>query len=155
LLAVALGTFVYGPGAQVSWQNGAALVALLAAYHATARFAPASLPLPWRQALAFLLLGALWLFVTRWVRLEGGYFTIAWSVLAAAILGAGILLRDPSHRQAGLALLGIAVARIVFVDVWQLESGARALSFLVLGIVLPAFGYVYNRFSDRVRKTFL
>jgi uncharacterized membrane protein len=38
------------------------------------------------------------------------------------------------------------------VDVWQLETIYRILSFLVLGAVLLLLGYLYNRFADRIRE---
>ena len=42
--------------------------------------------------------------------------------------------------------------RILARDVWQLEAGARIVSFLVIGVVLIALGYVYNRYQETIRK---
>lgn len=35
------------------------------------------------------------------------------------------------------------------VDVWQFD---RIFSFLVLGVILVAIGFLYNRFADALRK---
>jgi len=41
---------------------------------------------------------------------------------------------------------------LLVVDVWQLETIYRILSFLVLGVILVAIGFLYNRFADALRK---
>lgn len=156
LLGVALGIFWRASGPQVSWVNTAALAALLIAYHAARRFNPGwrHLPAGVRERLAYPLLATLCLLVTRWVRL-GGHgltLTVSWSLLAALTMGSGFLLRDRSHRQAGFALLGLALGRILVVDIWSLDKGYRIASLLVLGTVLPVLGFVYNRFADRMRS---
>ena len=48
--------------------------------------------------------------------------------------------------------LALAIGRIYAVDVWKLETIYRILSFMVLGIVLLALGFVYNRYADRIRQ---
>ena len=155
LLLLALGVFWNGDEGQISTPNAAAMLTLLAVYHIAKR--PAlnwpGLPERWRDTIAYILLATLWLLVTRWVRMEGHgfYTTIAWSVLAASVLGCGFLLRDRSHRRAGMVLFGLALARILLIDVWNLETGYRIASFLVLGLLLPLLGFVYNRFADRIR----
>ena len=156
LLLLAVGVFWFGDHAQVSWLNAVSMLVLLAAYHIAKR--PAlnwpGLPKPWRDGIAYVLLATLWLLGTRWVQTGGQDFltTVAWSMLAGAIMGAGFLWRDRSHVRAGMALFGLALGRIVLVDVWDLEMGYRIASFLVLGVVLLLLGFVYNRFADRIRN---
>ncbi len=77
--------------------------------------------------------------------------TICWSLPALVVLGGGFALRDRAYRLLGLAVLAAAVGRIFCIDVWQLETIHRILSFLVLGIVLLALSFLYNRFGDTLR----
>ncbi len=95
-----------------------------------------------------------WLLMHRLVaQVNSGFLiTISWSLLAFIVLAAGFLLRERAYRLLGLALLVISVARVFSVDVWQLDTLYRILSFLVLGVVLLALGFLYNRFADLVRK---
>jgi uncharacterized membrane protein len=101
-----------------------------------------------------LVVGSVWLWATRWVhwREFHGTLTVIWSVVALLVLAAGFALRERIYRLGGLAILALALGRIFAVDVWQLETIYRILSFLTLGVVLLALGYLYNRFSDRIRK---
>jgi len=79
--------------------------------------------------------------------------TAAWSLLALFCFAAGLLLRDRHYRVGGLALLGLAVARVFFVDVWAFTNPVfRIISFIVLGAVLLVVGYGYNRFEDKLRR---
>ncbi len=77
--------------------------------------------------------------------------TAAWAILALALFFAGFLLRARLFRWGGLGILGLALARIVLLDVWRLDLPFRILSFLVLGTVLLVLGYFYNRYAERIR----
>ena len=92
--------------------------------------------------------------ITGWVKVEFGPagLTATWSVLGCCGFGLGLLLRDRAVRWAGLTALGLALGRIVMVDVWQLSTPGRIVSFLALGGVLLAVGFVYNRFAERITR---
>lgn len=100
-----------------------------------------------------ILLATLWLHFSRWAATEERHFfiTISWTLLAACIFAAGLALRERPYRLGGLIILGATVARIFFVDVWQLETVYRIVSFILLGVVLLALGFVYNRFAEKFR----
>lgn len=91
--------------------------------------------------------------ITAWVTWHHTLpnLTIAWSLLAFAFFAAGLALRDRQYRLGGLALLGLSVARVFFVDVWAFDALWRILSFIVLGVVLLVIGYAYNRFEEKLR----
>jgi Predicted membrane protein (DUF2339) len=68
----------------------------------------------------------------------------------AAGLGAvvwGMVRRSPKARLGGLALLGIAIAKVWTYDLSELEELARALSFVALGLLLLAGAFAYQRFK--------
>jgi len=99
---------------------------------------------------------ALWIYVSRWVIVHSAgahfYLTASWALLAFVFFIAGFSLRERTYRWAALAVLGCALGRVVLLDVWQLQTIYRILSFLALGIVLLALGYIYTRFQDRIAK---
>jgi uncharacterized membrane protein len=96
----------------------------------------------------------LWLWVTRWMIAfeHTRSLTAAWSAVAFAVFIAGLALRERPYRLGGFAMLALAVGRVFFVDVWELETIYRIISFLALGVVLLALGYLYNRFSEQIRR---
>jgi len=109
---------------------------------------------PARCVVIALGIAGIWLLLGRFVAASQGgiLLTISWSVLAFAVLGAGFLLHERTYRLSGLVILTASVGRIFLVDVWQLETLPRILSFLVLGGVLLALGFLYNRFADAIRR---
>ncbi len=96
----------------------------------------------------------LWILTGRGAAsVQSGFFvTISWSLLAFAVLAAGFALKERIYRWLGLGILTVAIARIFIIDVWQLDTIYRILSFLVLGIVLLALGFLYNRFAELLKK---
>jgi uncharacterized membrane protein len=63
-----------------------------------------------------------------------------------------VLLREKIYRWAGLGILGTALGRIVLFDVWRLETFYRVLSFMALGVVLVALGFIYNKYQGKIRE---
>jgi uncharacterized membrane protein len=94
-----------------------------------------------------------WWLVSQWVLLgaSGFYLTASWSALAFALIGGGVLLREKIYRWTGLGILAAALGRIVIFDVWKLETFYRVLSFMALGIVLVALGFIYNKYQEKIR----
>ncbi|MBC8001496.1 MAG: DUF2339 domain-containing protein [Opitutaceae bacterium] len=56
------------------------------------------------------------------------------------------------YRWAGLGILAAALGRIVIFDVWKLETFYRVLSFMALGLVLVALGFIYNKYQEKLRE---
>jgi len=50
-----------------------------------------------------------------------------------------------SLRLAGFALLAVAVGKVFLYDMAALDQGYRVLSFVVLGLLLLAAAYAYQR----------
>jgi uncharacterized membrane protein len=78
--------------------------------------------------------------------------TIIAALLALVLFAAGLLLSERAYRLGGMALLGLGVALVFFVDVWSFDPLYRILSFIVLGVVLLLIGYFYNRFEEKLRQ---
>jgi uncharacterized membrane protein len=68
-----------------------------------------------------------------------------WTVTGLGAVVWGLVRRSPSVRLGGLALLGIAIAKVWTYDLAELEELARVLSFVGLGLLLLAGAYAYQR----------
>jgi uncharacterized membrane protein len=68
-----------------------------------------------------------------------------WSVVGLAALTAGLRLNIAPVRTAGLALLLVAVGKVFLFDLSTLTSIYRVASFIVLGLLLLAGAFAYQR----------
>jgi hypothetical protein len=139
----------------VSWLNFGALLVILAQQRvARAQASRLSVPPEAHNTVIVCVAFSFLLLVSRWVleSQSGFYLTVSWSALALVLFVLGMSFRERIYRWAGLAVLGLALARVVLFDVWKLETLNRMLSFLALGIVLLVLGFVYNRYQERIRQ---
>jgi hypothetical protein len=140
----------------VNWPNAIALVAVLAAQQFVRRWAARYELPPHAESVAIIAGGlALWIFVSRWVVVTSGahfLLTVSWAAVAALLFGAGFVLHERMHRWLGLCILAFAIGRVFVSDVWKLETIYRILSFMALGVVLLALGFIYNKYQDKIRQ---
>ena len=73
-----------------------------------------------------------------------------WAALGLAAIVAGLVQRRRALRLGGLGLLTLAVVKIFFVDLANLESIWRVASFLAVGLLLLAGAFAYQRVSRTV-----
>lgn len=71
--------------------------------------------------------------------------SVLWSILGGVFFAAGLLLRRPPVRLFGLALLGLATAKVFLVDLAALDVAYRVLSLVALGVLLLISAVVYQR----------
>jgi uncharacterized membrane protein len=50
----------------------------------------------------------------------------------------------------GMLFLGVTVLKVFFIDLSSLETFYRIISFIVLGLLLLAVSYGYNRFKHLI-----
>ena len=72
-----------------------------------------------------------------------------WLMWAAALVAAGIRRDAAALRWQGLALLLVVVAKTFLVDLSFLDQGYRILSFLIVGVLLVAVSFLYQRRRGR------
>lgn len=73
--------------------------------------------------------------------------SIVWGVAALAILVVGLRRRSALIRNAGLALLGVTLAKLVLYDLSQLAPFGRAVAFVVVGVIFVAGSVAYQRMA--------
>ena len=70
----------------------------------------------------------------------------AWSMLfGALLLAVGFWKKSAFLRWQALILIALTTGKVFLIDVSQLGGSYRILSFVVLGVVLLAISYVYQR----------
>jgi uncharacterized membrane protein len=74
-----------------------------------------------------------------------------WSLLGLGLLWAGLRKDVRALRIGGFGLLLVAVAKVFLYDMSALDKGYRVLSFVVLGLLLLAGAYAYQRMRRDAR----
>lgn len=73
--------------------------------------------------------------------------SVLWALYASLLTGVGIYKRLRGARVLGILLLGATVLKVFLIDLSALQTVYRIVSFIVLGLLLLAVSYSYNRFK--------
>src|SRR4029077_15696411 len=76
-------------------------------------------------------------------------YSIAWLAFGVVLLGIGILFNSQRARLASAAVIALTILKAFLVDMSTLTGVYRALSFMCLGLVLVAIGWLYQRILFR------
>jgi uncharacterized membrane protein len=76
-------------------------------------------------------------------------YSIAWLAFGVVLLGIGIMVSSQRARLASAAVIALTIAKAFLVDMSTLTGVYRALSFICLGLVLVAIGWLYQRILFR------
>lgn len=76
-------------------------------------------------------------------------YSIAWLAFGVILLGIGILANSQRARLASAAVIALTILKAFLVDMSALTGVYRALSFMCLGMVLVAIGWLYQRILFR------
>jgi uncharacterized membrane protein len=78
-------------------------------------------------------------------------YSIVWLMFGVALLGIGVVVNSQRARLASAAVIGLTILKAFLIDMSTLTGVYRALSFMCLGIVLVAIGWLYQRILFRRR----
>ncbi len=76
-------------------------------------------------------------------------YSIGWLAFGVALLGVGILVNSERARLASAAVIALTILKAFVIDMSTLTGVYRALSFMCLGVVLVAIGWLYQRILFR------
>jgi uncharacterized membrane protein len=79
-------------------------------------------------------------------------YSIAWLVFGVALLGIGILFNSQRARLASAVVIALTILKAFLIDMSTLTGVYRALSFMCLGLVLVAIGWLYQRILFRRQR---
>lgn len=76
--------------------------------------------------------------------------SVSWAVIGTAVLVAGAIRRRPDVAAVGLAVLGLTVAKLLTVDLREVDALWRAGLFLVIGLGFLRLGFLLPRLTSPV-----
>ena len=76
-------------------------------------------------------------------------YSIAYLTFGVALLGIGIFFNSQRARLASAVVIGLTIGKAFLIDMSTLTGVYRALSFMCLGLVLVAIGWLYQRILFR------
>ncbi|TVQ02581.1 MAG: DUF2339 domain-containing protein [Balneolaceae bacterium] len=74
--------------------------------------------------------------------------TILWGVYAVFIIVLGIRQEKKHLRAGAIILIGITLLKLFFYDIRHLDTIAKTIVFLALGILLLVASYLFNKYRD-------
>jgi uncharacterized membrane protein len=89
------------------------------------------------------------LFVGQTTGAEQYTYSIAYLAFGVVLLGIGILFNSERARLASAVVIGLTILKAFLIDMSTLTGVYRALSFMCLGLVLVAIGWLYQRILFR------
>ena len=91
--------------------------------------------------------------VLLWLKVVSGMITLAWGAEAVMVFVLALWAKVRSFRLAGLALLLLCAAKIVFWDVWQVSDlTARYLTLIGVGALILVVSYLISRNREALRE---
>lgn len=72
------------------------------------------------------------------------------TLYASCMIGLGLYFRQQDIRLVGLWSFGLAVLRVLCIDIWQFKGFERILAFLALGATMVIAGYFYNKVTNKL-----
>jgi len=73
--------------------------------------------------------------------------SILWGLYALVLVGIGIYKKKKHLRIAAMALFGVTLAKLFLYDITQLNTIAKTVVMVSLGILLLIFSFLYNKFQ--------
>ena len=86
------------------------------------------------------------------LKMRAGMVTVAWGIEGVLVMVLALTAKERSFRLSGLFLLLLCVAKILFVDAWQLAPRDRYLTFIVLGLALLGVSFLYSKYREAIRQ---
>ncbi len=81
--------------------------------------------------------------------LEQYTYSIAWLVFGVVLLGVGVVIGSQRARLASAVVIALTILKAFAIDMSALTGVYRALSFIGLGLVLVAIGWLYQKILFR------
>lgn len=72
-------------------------------------------------------------------------YSVAWLAFGVVLLGAGLLFSSQRARLASAVMIAVTILKVFIIDMGSLTGAYRAFSFIGLGLVLVAIGWLYQR----------
>jgi uncharacterized membrane protein len=75
---------------------------------------------------------------------EAGY-PVLWACIAFILMVCGMKLKNKTFRIQAISLLGLIIAKLLFVDFWHMNKGGRIITLILLGVILLVISFLYQK----------
>jgi len=76
--------------------------------------------------------------------------SVLWTLFSIALIAIGFLKNNAFLRQFAIGLFGVTMVKVFFIDMSNVSTPYRIISFTVLGVMLIGASYLYHRYKDRI-----
>jgi uncharacterized membrane protein len=80
-------------------------------------------------------------------------YSVAWLLFGVVLLGIGVAVNSQRARLASAVVIALTILKAFVIDMSTLTGIYRSLSFICLGLVLVAIGWLYQRILFRRKAT--
>ncbi len=78
--------------------------------------------------------------------------SILWGTYSLFMVVLGIMNKQKRIRVAGIALFGVTLMKLFFYDIANLDTIAKVIVFISLGILLLIISFLYNKYKDVISE---
>lgn len=79
--------------------------------------------------------------------------SVLWTLFSIGLILLGFMKNKPIVRHCAIGLFAVTMLKVFFMDMENVTTPWRIISFMVLGIMLIGASYLYYRFRDRIAET--
>lgn len=79
--------------------------------------------------------------------------SVLWTIFSIALMALGFKMNIHALRMISIGLFAITTIKVFFIDMKNVSTPFRIVSFMVLGLVLIGASYLYYRYRDRILPT--
>jgi uncharacterized membrane protein len=76
--------------------------------------------------------------------------SVLWALYAIGLMMVGVLKNIEILRKCAFGLFALTVLKVVLIDMDNVSTPFRIISFIVLGLMLMGSSYLYHRYRDRI-----
>lgn len=80
------------------------------------------------------------------------FWSLIWALEAIGFIGYGVFRNQSLIRYAGIGLIALAVAKIIFWDLQNLKENVRVLVLISIGGLFVLASFLYAKFKDKLFK---
>ena len=76
--------------------------------------------------------------------------SILWAIYALTLVSLGIWKHQKTIRVAGITLFAITLLKLFFYDIVHLNTIAKTIIFIILGVLLLLISFLYNKYNQKI-----
>lgn len=84
------------------------------------------------------------------VKAQFAAISVLWAIFSVALIGLGFVKKLSAVRYTAIGLFALTIIKVFFVDMANVATPFRIISFIVLGLMLIGASFLYYKFRDRL-----